>query len=767
MTYDFSKLSSQDFEELVCDLLQADWNMQLESFTMGRDKGIDLRCLSGKGAPVIVQCKHRPAADFRRLHSDILREELPKIEKLNPKRYVLVTSVGLTPPNKEKLVDSLSPFVSRSDDIIGRSEVNSLIRKHPDVEVSNFKLWLTSTAVMKRVLHNAQQCQTEFEVERVMRRLPIFVQSKAFPRAQQILKENQVVVISGVPGIGKTTLADLLLYSHLEEGFKPVVILEGLADARRMFEKNTKQIFYFDDFLGQTFLHDRPDMLRGNQDAALVAFMEAVSSTQDSRFILTTREHILRSALAFSERLSRSSILDHRCLLAMDDYSVRQRARILYNHLYFSDVPDVYKREVLADDFFLKIIKHPNFNPRLIEWLSGYPRVRQVPHKSYRSHILELLKNPQIIWEYAFTHQLSEACRNVLLALVSLGGISELVDLEPVWRALHEFKSIKYNFKTGARDFRLALNDLDDAFITVDRSRIELLNPSIRDFIQNKLRSGDEVEDLIESAIRFRQLRYLFVLAESEKSGRLKELANEENSDYIGAMERLLFVPDVRWDRVKGGSVGTYIDTSLENRLVWLVQLVEKGRSRSLVKTMCKLYEYFVDGWNTRRVSVDPLGLVEVLKQLDQSQWLKNNGGREMHGHILAVVFSDMHWARYWEWDAVLSYQRDHTKLAKAQERVLDEAIEVYQTRGADEELDSCETEDDISEFHDGVEALEKEFGLALSSVRESASERLAEYEGQYDYREVRHSHRGTVSSGGAHESVDDEELRNLFRTLV
>ena len=103
-----------------------------------------------------------------------------------------------------------------------------------------------------------------------------------------------------MPGIGKTTLADLLLYSHLEQGFKPVVIQDGLADARRMFEKNTKQIFYFDDFLGQTFLHDRPDMLGGNQDAALVTFMEAVSNTQHSRFILTTREHILGSALTFS-----------------------------------------------------------------------------------------------------------------------------------------------------------------------------------------------------------------------------------------------------------------------------------------------------------------------------------------------------------------------------------------------------------------------------------------------------------------------------------
>ena len=767
MTYDFSKLSSQDFEELVCDLLEAEWDIRLESFTVGRDKGIDLRCLSGQDAPVIIQCKHRPAANFRRLHSDMLRKELPKIKKLKPKRYVIVTSVGLTPANKEQLLDALSPFVAGTDDILGRTEVNSLVRRHSDVELKNYKLWLTSTAVMTRVLHNAQQCQTDFEVERVIGRLPIFVQNNAFPRAQEILERNQVVVISGAPGIGKTTLADLLLYAHLEQGFKPVVIREGLADARRMFERNSKQIFYFDDFLGQTFLHDRPDMIGANQDAALVAFMEAVCNTKYSRFILTTREHILKTALSFSERLSRSSIMDHHCLLVMDDYSVRQRARIFYNHLYFGDIPDTYKREILKDDFFLQVIKHPNFNPRLIEWLSGYSRIRKVPPESYQSHILGLLNNPQIIWEYAFSNQLSEAARNVLLALVSLGGNSELIDLEPVWKALHELKAKRHNIKTSEGDFRQALNDLEDAFIKIDRSMIELLNPSIRDFIQNILLKGDEVEGLIESAMRFRQLRYLCLLSERTQSSRLKELASVENGDFLEALERLLIVPDLRWDRIRSRSVGTYIDISLENRLVWLIQLLEKFRSSTVLKVVEKLYEYFVDGWKTRQVSVDPVELIEVLKQLDRSPWFKKIGGDKMHSHILEVLLSDMRWARFWEWEAVLSYEKDHGKLTRAQEKLLDDAIREYQTQGAEEELNSCDNENEISEFHDGVEALEQKYGLTLSSVRESAIERLAAYEGHYDHREARHWHRGSVSSVSTHERVDDEELRNLFRNLV
>ena len=130
----------------------------------------------------------------------------------------------------------------------------------------------------------------------------------------------------------------------------------------------------------------------------------------------------------------------------------------------------------------------------------------------------------------------------------------------------------------------------------------------------------------------------------------MKELASEHNTDYVSSLERLLLVPDLRWERTRGGTVGKHIDISLENRLLWLVQLVERSRSSFLMKVMTKLYEHFVDGWNTRRVSVDPVELIKVLEQLDQSPWLAKNGGNKIHAHILEVVLSDMSCARTWEW---------------------------------------------------------------------------------------------------------------------
>lgn len=62
-TYDFTRLSAFDFEELALDLLQAEWKTELEIFTPGPDAGIDLRAFSDTDQETIVQCKHLDQAD--------------------------------------------------------------------------------------------------------------------------------------------------------------------------------------------------------------------------------------------------------------------------------------------------------------------------------------------------------------------------------------------------------------------------------------------------------------------------------------------------------------------------------------------------------------------------------------------------------------------------------------------------------------------------------------------------------------------------------
>jgi hypothetical protein len=76
--------------------------------------------------------------------------------------------------------------------------------------------------------------------------------------------------------------------------------------------------------------------------------MAMVRASPTARLVLTTREHILSQALERSERIRHAGIIDHRVILRMADYTIRQKAQILYNHLYFSDLPSEYKDETFA-----------------------------------------------------------------------------------------------------------------------------------------------------------------------------------------------------------------------------------------------------------------------------------------------------------------------------------------------------------------------------------------------------------------------------------
>jgi hypothetical protein len=63
--YTFTFLSPQDFEELVRDLLQVEWNVAIEAFKTGRDGGIDLRYASAHDGTTMTM----PPSPLSRLHA--------------------------------------------------------------------------------------------------------------------------------------------------------------------------------------------------------------------------------------------------------------------------------------------------------------------------------------------------------------------------------------------------------------------------------------------------------------------------------------------------------------------------------------------------------------------------------------------------------------------------------------------------------------------------------------------------------------------------
>ena len=104
-----------------------------------------------------------------------------------------MTSVGLTPARKNRIVEALDPWVKIPSDVIGRDDLSGLLAKHQDVEHRHVKLWLTSTEVLDALLNSGIARRSEDAVERAQRQLRVWVPNPSFNRARETLEANHVV----------------------------------------------------------------------------------------------------------------------------------------------------------------------------------------------------------------------------------------------------------------------------------------------------------------------------------------------------------------------------------------------------------------------------------------------------------------------------------------------------------------------------------------------------------------------------------------------
>lgn len=765
--YDFNRLSHVDFEELIHDLLESDWGCRLEAFKTGRDNGIDLRHIACDGARTIIQCKHYPNTSVSTLISKMKNEELRKIEALAPERYVLVTSAGLTPDNKAALFEMLQPFVVREDDIIGATEIEARLRDNDDVVKTHYKLWLTSTAVMERVLHAAEHARTDIHLEKILRKLPLFVRHEAFPRALSALDDCRIVVISGGPGIGKSTLADMLLYSHVEGGFTPAVITDNLAEAHVLTRPGKKMLFYFDDFLGETYLGDRADYLGRKEDKTLVDFVDFIVHSKDHRFILTAREHILSGALEQSEKLRHSGIAEQKCLIELSDYPRAHRARMLYNHLYFSALPDEYKFAILAEDFYLEIIEHENFNPRVIEWLSTFSRLKNVPVENYAAHVMKVLDDPHEIWRHAFEQEISQAARNVMIVLHSLGGGVDIEDLQVAWTAFDAHCTARYRYPSNPGAFRSALKELDGSFLTYRRAQAHFLNPSVRDFMAGVLcKSPETILDVITAAIRFKQLAELWTAArDTAKYPGLRALL-DGNAVMIDERYRTLVSCETfRFVLTNGRPEARYIDLGWWARVEHFIERAEVLKTDNAAQLIpIAVQAALQSAGNGLRVVALHTG---IFRAMNRTKWLKSRGGWKMLTPFNRTLIAALPQAKAKDALDLLDALAEGTRFTPATRKAILAALEPKFADCFLEERCDCSNTDQMVALKEVFERLEykheRDFSWEISQLEEA----IAETEDIEAPAPANEEALAIARSDIGELEIDDDAIRNLFGTLV
>jgi hypothetical protein len=502
-------LSDVDFELFVADLLGREFGVRFEVSSRGPDGGVDLLATQADGIVHVVQCKHYVHSSM----ADLVRAAQHERTKLAASgrqvdKYTFVTSRRLTRGGREKLRDVLAPFASSTTDVLGAADLDLLLKQHPQVELEHVKLWLSGSGPLDRLLNAGPYERTHALLHEIRAALPRYVQTSSFWAALDVLRRQGVCVISGSPGVGKTTLGNLLLLSSAQEGYRPFEIGRDVEEAWRLYREDERQVFIFDDFLGRTTLFESvSDDIR-----SLRRFISHVARDASSRFVLTTREYVWRQATRQSEEFNLHGFDAQRYLLQLEAYSARDRALILYNHVYFSPLLGPAARESLSHkNGYERMVTHPAYNPRLVEWLTVLQRPTPEQEANFADYCVHVLENPSMLWTHSFERGLEDAGR---IAIWSLAGMPTWTPDEELMGAM-EHGLASRSLQSDPQTIQDTLRTLDGSFVrsrmTLDgRMTFALINPSLLDFLSQRVESHpDDARDALDAARDFVQVAWL------------------------------------------------------------------------------------------------------------------------------------------------------------------------------------------------------------------------------------------------------------------
>lgn len=525
MEYDFSKINDEEYEELFKDILKSTTGENFRTFAKGRDGGIDVISTNAKNR-IIGQAKHYVKTPMTQLLKDLQNKEKPKVTRLNPDRYIVAFSQEITSQAYEKILEIFSPFLKDGNDIYDLKRMKEILDNDEKLINKWYKLWLPSKEIIDKILKNSENAITSFYKEKIDKEVRLFIETKYYKEAIKTLEKENVIIIHGNPGTGKTTLANILVYQFLARDYKLKYIMNSeLSNINNLINIDEKEIILIDDFLGSNILE-----LEAGKETALATLINLCRFKKNKKLILVTRTVLYNRAKNTYEKFNE---VDNKICNLMIDTSrinILERAKILYNHLSFYGINSTEKYEAfIKNKLYLKIIRSHNFNPRIVAEIVENAALRLDNNDEIVQMIDDSLSNPNSIWEYYYKNLNAE--EKIILKLIAIFNREINMDiLKDVFDGIYHKIAKKYNLSIKENCFLESVRTLSGSLVRIvnreDSKMINLANPSIRDYIIDIFSKNEDnlITDYIDTNLYIEQLLFLYQITNQKARNAIKEI---------------------------------------------------------------------------------------------------------------------------------------------------------------------------------------------------------------------------------------------------
>lgn len=463
--------------------------------------------------------------------------------------------------------------------------------------------------------------------------------------------------------------------------------------------------------------------------------------------------------------MSQDSVEIRKYIIDVSTYTRSIKAKILYNHIYFSELSAGHKTALLKDEFYLEIIDHDNFNPRLIEFITVGANVDQVASENYRDWIENSLAYPERIWSHPFREHLTRAGRTLVSTMFFLPDQIEISILRRAFTEVYRAEAGEYGFSTDHDDFRRAMQETSNSFIAVVNARAAIANPSLRDFLDNALIETPFVRYSLGGLSQSQQASLVTRHLDAHPS-HYNVAYKQWISEFETAAERLTLLTEVVTEEIEGGSRIWLEGLSYLSRIELLLEWWEKTKSEKIAQAAVRL---------SRRVLSEDLWDAEVetatkLYALAQDESFNEFPERgefvtNLEDRAFRRIFEEWAYPSPTDMVAMCDFLENHVG---HQPDNAGEGLSVAIGRlvaNVEDELSEMTYSSEVSEFAENLERLTNWSGDDQWQLEEQISERYAELEEQEAHRQD--DYEGYRPSSGARSSEEpDSAIRSMFSTL-